>query len=47
MVTDYLTDRMGSEPNLSIKRYVSIHTMLNFDRDDDRDGDGDGDGVCK
>ena len=36
-------DRMGSEPNLSVKRSVSIGTMLNFDGD----GHGDGDGTCK
>ena len=39
MVTDRLTERMGSVPNLSIKRSVSIGTMINFDRD--------GDGTCK
>ena len=41
MVTDRLTGRLGTEPILSIKRFVSIDTMINFD------GDGDGDGTCK
>ena len=41
MVTVHLTGRMGTEPILSIKRSISIETMLNFD------GDGDGDGNCK
>ena len=40
-----LTDRMGSEPILSVKRSLSIGTMLNFDSD--CDGHGDGDGTCK
>ena len=39
-----LMDRMDSEPNLSIKRSVTIGTMINFDGD--RDGHGDGDGMC-
>ena len=34
---------MGSEPNVSVKRSVSIGTMLNFDGDTD----GHGDGMCK
>ena len=34
-------DRMGSVPILSIRRSVSINTMLNFDRS------GDEDGTCK
>ena len=45
MVTDCLTDRLGSEPILSIKRFVSIGTMLNVDSDYDCDGHGDG--TCK
>ena len=45
MVTDCLTDRLGSEPILSIKRFVSIGTMLNVDGDCDCDGHGDG--TCK
>ena len=32
-------DRMGCEPNLTVKRSVSIGTMLNFD--------GDNGGTCK
>ena len=39
-----LMDRMDSEPNLSIKRSITIDTMLNFDGDSD--GHGDGDGMC-
>ena len=39
MVTDHLMDRLGSQPILSVKRSVSIGTMLNFDRDSD--------GTCK
>ena len=38
-----LTEKMGSEPNVSVKRSVSIGTMLNFDGDTD----GHGDGMCK
>ena len=34
-----LTDRMSFGPILSVKRSVTIGTMLNFD------GDGDGDGT--
>ena len=37
-------DKMSSESNLSIKRSVTIGTMINFD--DDSDGHGDGDGMC-
>ena len=40
-----LTDRMDSEPNLSVKRSVTIDTMINFDSDGD--GDGPGDFTCK
>ena len=40
-----VTDRMGSEPILSVKRSISIDTMLNFDPD--CDGQGDSDGTCK
>ena len=43
MVTVRLTGRMGTEPILSIKRSISIDTMINFDSD----ADGDGDGTCK
>ena len=42
METDHLIDRMGSVPILSIKRTITIGTMLYFDSD----GDGDGDGMC-
>ena len=45
MVTDHLTERMGSLPNLPIKRSVSIRTMLNFDGDGH--GHGHGDNTCK
>ena len=45
MLTVHLMGRMGTEPILSVKRSISIDTMLNFDGD--RDGDGDGDGTCK
>ena len=45
MVMVHLTGRMGTEPILSIKRSVSIDTMINFDSDGD--GHGDGDGTCK
>ena len=43
MVVDCLTDRLGSEPILSIKRTVSIGAILNFDGD----FDGHSDGTCK
>ena len=43
METDCLSDRMGTEPILPVKWFVSIDTMINFDRD----RDGDGDGNCK
>ena len=39
MVTDHLMDHLGSQPIVSVKRSVSIGTMLNFD--------GDSDGTCK
>ena len=45
MVTDCLTERMGSVPNLPIKRSISIGRMVNFDGDGH--GDGNGDGTCK
>ena len=45
MEMDHLMDRLGTEPNLSIKLSVSIVTMLNFDGDGD--GHGNGDGTCK
>ena len=45
MVMDHLTDRLGSEPILSVKRTVTIDTMIQFDGD--IDGHGDGDGTCK
>ena len=45
MVMVCLMGRMGTEPILSIKRSVSIDTMINFDSDGD--GHGDGDGTCK
>ena len=38
-----LAERMGSIPNLPIKRSISTGTMLNFDGD----RHGDGDGTCK
>ena len=41
METDRLTDRMGTESILPIKRSISIDTMITFD------GDGDGGGTCK
>ena len=37
--------RMGSEPILSVKRSISIDTMIKFDGD--VDGQGEGDGICK
>ena len=40
-----LTDRLGSEPNLSVKQSVTIGTMTNLDGD--FDGHGHGDGTCK
>ena len=43
--TDRLIGRMGYVPILSVKRSVSIGTMI--DVDGDRDGHGDGDGTCK
>ena len=45
MVMVHLTGRMGTEPILSIKRSVSIDTMINFDGDGD--GHGNVDGTCK
>ena len=36
---------MVSRPILSLKRSVTIDTMINFD--DDGDGDGHGNGSCK
>ena len=36
-------ERMDSEPNLHVKLYVSIDTMLNFEGD----GHGHGNGTCK
>ena len=36
---------MSSVPILSVKRSVSIDTMINFDGDGDEHGDGDG--TCK
>ena len=44
-MTDRLTVRIGSVPILSVKRSVSIDTMLNFDGDGD--GHRDRDGTCK
>ena len=44
-MTDHLTERIGSLPNLPIKRSVSIRTMLNFDGDGH--GHGHGDNTCK
>ena len=38
-----MTVRMGLEPILSVKRSVSIDTMIKFDGDID----GHGDGMCK
>ena len=43
MMTDCLTDRLGSKANLPVRQSGSIGTMLNCDGD----GDGDGDGTCK
>ena len=45
METVRLTDRMGTEPILSVKWTVSIDTMINFDCEGDDHGDGDG--TCK
>ena len=45
MVMVRLTSRMGTEPILSIKRSISIDTMINFDGDGERHGDEDG--TCK
>ena len=45
MVKLTLTDRMGFEPNLSIKWSVAIDTMINFDSDSD--GHGYGDTTCE
>ena len=45
MVMVHVTGRMGAEPILSIKRSISIDTMINFDSDGD--GHGDVDGMCK
>ena len=45
METVHLTDRMGTEPILSVKQFISIDTMINFDCDGN--GHGDGDGTCK
>ena len=42
MVTDRLTDRLGSEPILPIKQSITIGTMLNFDTVTVM-----GDGTCK
>ena len=39
METDVLTDRMVSEPNLSVRQSITIHIMVNFE--------GDGHGTCK
>ena len=36
-----MTDKMGSEPILSVKQSVTIDTMINFD------GDGDGRGYVR
>ena len=41
-VTDRLMDRMGFKPNLSVKRSVSIGTVLNFESEGHGLGDGDG-----
>ena len=43
MVTDPLTDRIGSVLILSVEWSVSIDTMINFDSDGDRDDDD----TCK
>ena len=43
MVTDRLIERMGSVPNLPVKWFVSIRTMLNIDGDGHRQRDG----TCK
>ena len=40
-----LTDIMGSKPNLSVNRSITIGTMVNFDGDGY--GHGRGDGTCK
>ena len=45
MVMDPLMDRMCSASFLSMKRSITISTMLNFDSD--RHGNGHRDGTCK
>ena len=45
MVTVRLMGRIGSVPILSIKRSISIDTMINFDGDGD--GHEDRDGTCR
>ena len=45
MVMDHLMERLGSVPNLPIKRSASIGTMLNFDGEGH--GHGNGDSTCK
>ena len=42
---DHLTDRIGSESNLSIRRSISIHAMLSFYGDGH--GNGKVNGMCK
>ena len=43
LLDEHLTDRMGVQPNLSVKVSVTIDTMLNFDRN----FDGCDDVTCK
>ena len=40
-----LMDRMSSKPNGSVKRSITIDSMINSD--EDFDGHGHGDGTCK
>ena len=43
MVIDCLTDRLGTEPNVSVKQSITIHIMVNFHGD----GHGNGYGMCE
>ena len=43
MVPDRLMERMGSEPNLSVRQPVTIGTMLKLNGDEN----GNGNGMCK
>ena len=45
MELDHLMDRAGSESNLSVRRSITIGTMLKLDGDGD--GHWNGKGMCK